>query len=38
VFLIDQHVPVAIAIDALMLIWGASEAKEWINKLTYLPL
>jgi len=38
VFLIAQDVPVAVAIDALMLIWVASEAEEWANRLTYLPL
>ena len=37
VFLIAQDVPVVVAIDALMLIWVASEAEEWADRF-YLPL
>ena len=38
VFLFPQTVPVAQAIDTLVLIWAASEASEWVNRLVYLPL
>lgn len=38
VFLIAQDVPVAVSIDSLMLIWAVSDAEEWANRLTYLPL
>jgi hypothetical protein len=38
VFLISQDTPLRDAIDALVLIWAASDAEEWRNKLTYLPL
>lgn len=38
VFLISQGLPVAAAVEALLLITDASEAEEWENQLTYLPL
>lgn len=36
--LIPQHLPVAAAVEDLLLIWGASEAEEWVNRIRYLPL
>jgi len=38
VFLISQSVDVGIAIDELVLIWMASEASDWENRLEWLPL
>ena len=38
VFLISQDFPVAAAVEMLILIWAASDAVEWENQLTYLPL
>jgi hypothetical protein len=38
VFLIAQSLDVATAIDELLLIWLASEASEWENRLVWLPL
>ena len=38
VFLFPQRVPIAQAIDTLVLIWAASGAEEWENRLVYLPL
>lgn len=38
VFLISQDLPVGAAVEALLLIADASEAEEWENHLTYLPL
>ncbi|MBI1873896.1 MAG: DUF5615 family PIN-like protein [Acidobacteria bacterium] len=38
VFLISQALPVASAIEELLLIWTASDQSEWENQLTYLPL
>ena len=37
VFLISQDLPVAAAVEMLILIWAASGAVEWENQLTYLP-
>jgi len=38
VFLIAQSLDVGTAIDELLLIWLASEATEWENRLSWLPL
>jgi hypothetical protein len=38
VFLVAQAAPVSVAIESIMEIWAASEAVEWANQLTYLPL
>ena len=38
VFLIAQSLDVGTAIDELLLIWLASEASEWENRLEWLPL
>lgn len=38
VLIIPQHFPVSSAIEELILIWSATEAEEWINRICYLPL
>ena len=38
VFLIPQSLPIAVAIDEIVLIWVASEASEWRNRIVWLPL
>lgn len=38
VFLIPQSLEIGRAIDELLLIWVASEASEWENRLEWLPL
>jgi hypothetical protein len=38
VFLIPQSLDVGAAIDELLLIWLASEASEWENRVAWLPL
>lgn len=38
VFLIPQTLDVGTAIDELLLIWIASEAVEWENRLEWLPM
>jgi hypothetical protein len=37
VFLVKQHTPVADAIEALLLVWAASEADEWKNRILEIP-
>ena len=37
-FLIPQSLNVGTAIDELLLIWLASEASEWDDRLVWLPL
>jgi hypothetical protein len=38
VLLIPQHLPIASAVEDLLLIWATMEAEEWINLIWYLPL
>lgn len=38
VFLIPQTLNVGIAIDELLMIWQASDAADWQNRLVWLPL
>jgi hypothetical protein len=38
VFLVPQSLEISRAIDELLLIWLASEASEWENRLEWLPL
>lgn len=37
VILLHQNVPIAQAIDSLLLVWEASEPHDWYDTLTYLP-
>ena len=36
--IIPQHMALSLAAEELLLIWTASEADEWINRIVYLPL
>lgn len=36
VIIIPQHMPIAAAAEGLVLIWSASQAKEWINRIFWL--
>ena len=36
--LVPQHLPVSVAAEELLLIWGATEAEEWTNRVCYLPV
>jgi hypothetical protein len=36
--IVPQHLPYATVVEELLLIWTASEAEEWINRIAYLPL
>lgn len=38
VLILPQHLPVAIAIDELLLVWSASHAEDWINRISTIPL
>jgi hypothetical protein len=38
VFIISQKVDYLAAIEALLLVWTASEAEEWTNRIWTLPL
>ena len=38
VILLREAIPISIAIEELVLIWTASDAEEWINRLAWIPL
>lgn len=38
VLLLHQQLPIAQAIEALLLVWSASAPEDWRDLLTYLPL
>jgi len=38
VLLVPQRMPVSEAVDQLILIWAASDADEWLNRIWRLPL
>jgi predicted nuclease of predicted toxin-antitoxin system len=38
VLIISQKVDHLTAIEALLLVWGASEAEEWTNRICALPM
>jgi hypothetical protein len=38
VVVVPQSLLVAPAVDDLILIWSASEAEEWLNRIVFLPL
>lgn len=38
VFLASQKLPVSVAIESLLVIWVASEAEEWENRICSIPL
>jgi len=37
VFLVSQHAPIGEVIDELILIWAASNAEEWKNRIVKVP-
>ena len=36
--IVSQALPHSVVVEELQLIWAASEAEEWVNRLSYLPL
>src|SRR5262249_4244760 len=38
VFIISQKADLLAAIEALLLVWAASDAEEWVNRICTLPL
>ena len=38
VIVLREAIPIATAIEELLLIWIASQAEEWINRLAWIPL
>jgi hypothetical protein len=38
VILLREAIPISSAIEELVLIWTASEAEEWVNRIVWIPL
>ena len=38
VILLREATPISTAIEELVLIWNASEAEEWVQRLVWIPL
>jgi predicted nuclease of predicted toxin-antitoxin system len=38
VFLVKQRASLAVVIEALLLVWEASDAEEWKNRIVEIPL
>lgn len=38
VLIAHQHLPVATVIEELLLVWLATDASDWTNRLSWLPL
>ncbi len=36
--IVPKHLSIAIAVENLVLIWAASEAEEWVNRIRYIPI
>ncbi len=36
--IVPQHIPPAVAVEELLLIWHATEAEEWTNRICFLPI
>jgi hypothetical protein len=37
VFLVSQYAPIGAVIEELVLIWAASNADEWMNRIVIIP-
>lgn len=38
VIMVPKDIPVGVAVEELLLIWAASQAEEWHNRLLWIPL
>ena len=38
VIIASQRLAIGVVVEELLLIWSASEASEWVNRITHLPL
>jgi hypothetical protein len=38
IFIVSQKIELTKAIEGLALVWAASEAEEWVNRLVTIPL
>ena len=38
VLIVPQHIPPVVVAEELIIIWHATEAEEWANRICYLPI
>lgn len=38
VLIVPQHLAISSVVEDLLLIWLASEAEEWVNRIRFLPI
>lgn len=38
VLLVPQHLPVAMAVEEIILLWCVTDPEEWVNRIARLPL
>lgn len=38
VIIVSRKLPIEVVIEELILIWSASDAEEWVNRIAKLPL
>lgn len=38
VLIVPQSLPVVVAIEELLLVWAASDAEDWVNMISPIPL
>jgi hypothetical protein len=38
VIIVPKEVPLGVTLEELLLIWGASQAEEWPNRLLWIPV
>lgn len=36
--IVPQHLPHYLVVDEILMVWHASQAEEWVNRVSYLPL
>ena len=38
VLIVPQDISISEAIDNIILVWSATDAEEWVDRIVYLPL
>jgi hypothetical protein len=36
--IVPQHLPHHLVVEEILMVWHASQAEEWVNRISYLPL
>jgi hypothetical protein len=38
VLIVGQQLPHSVVVEELLMIWTASEAEEWLNRICFIPI